>query len=467
MRRIFYPKEGEIVLAKGKNITVFFCQNCGHESSKWLGQCPGCKEWNTFVEEHVPKTSIGRSNEHKSYGVVTKITEVVTDEADRMSSGILELDRVLGGGLVKGSLVLVGGDPGIGKSTLLIQMCRNLGEMGRKVLYISGEESLAQIKLRADRIGEFNENVVLLCETSLTVIEEAILHQKPDFVVIDSIQTMYSDEVTSASGSVSQVREATNTFMRIAKNNGITIFLVGHVTKEGVVAGPRVLEHMVDTVLYFEGDRHASYRILRGVKNRFGSTNEMGVFEMCQSGLREVSNPSEFMLEGKPKDASGSVVACSMEGTRPILLEVQALVCQSNLGIPRRITVGADLSRVNQLMAVLEKRAGFRLGNCDAYINIAGGIRMVEPAIDLAIAMAIITSYKELVMDEKTICFGEVGLSGEVRAVSMAEQRVREAKKLGFLKCVMPESNRKGLKEAEGIEIIGIESVKDILGLFK
>lgn len=324
---------------------------------------------------------------------------------------------------------------------------------------------MQQIKMRADRIGTFGASLSLLCETSLTLIEEAIEHEKPEVVIIDSIQTMYGEEVNSAPGSVSQVREATNTFMQIAKGKNVTIFLVGHVTKEGVVAGPRVLEHMVDTVLYFEGDRHASYRILRGVKNRFGSTNEIGVFEMRQEGLREVENPSEFMLEGRPKDASGSVVACSMEGTRPILLEVQALVCQSNLGIPRRTTVGAELNRVNQLMAVLEKRAGFHLGACDAYVNIAGGMRMVEPAIDLAIAIAIVTSYKNRVMPEGTICFGEIGLSGEVRSVTMAEQRVREAAKLGFNRCILPETNCKNLPKIDGIQVMGISTVREILAL--
>lgn len=448
-------------MAKGKT-TIFFCQCCGYESTKWMGQCPGCKEWNSFVEEIVTKPAGKNQRTRITDSEVTKITDVVVGEEDRKSVGIRELDRVLGGGLVKGSLILVGGDPGIGKSTLLLQVCRNLSQSGEKVLYISGEESMEQIKLRADRIGSFGPQLSLLCETSLTIIEEVIEREKPEIVVIDSIQTMYGEDVNSAPGSVSQVREATNTFMHIAKGKGVTIFLVGHVTKEGVVAGPRVLEHMVDTVLYFEGDRHAAYRILRGVKNRFGSTNEIGVFEMRQEGLREVENPSEFMLEGRPKDASGSVVACSMEGTRPILLEVQALVCHSNLGIPRRTAVGADINRVNQLMAVLEKRAGYHLGACDAYINIAGGMRMVEPAIDLAMAVAIVTSYKDLTVDEKTICFGEVGLSGEVRSVSMAEQRVREAAKLGFERCIIPQSNAKNLPTIKGIRVVGIETVKDI-----
>ena len=350
------------------------------------------------------------------------LKEVDTSEALRITTGMEELDRVLGGGIVPGSLVLVGGDPGIGKSTLLLQVCKNLTELNKSVLYISGEESLQQIKLRAQRIGEFGESLLLLCETNLDTISEVIKARKPDVVVIDSIQTMYNETVSSAPGSVSQVRESTGVLMQLAKGLGISIFIVGHVTKEGVVAGPRVLEHMVDTVLYFEGDRHAAYRILRGVKNRFGSTNEIGVFEMRDTGLEQVANPSEYMLSGKPEDSSGSIVACSMEGTRPILLEVQALVCQSNLAMPRRTAAGTDYNRVNLLMAVLEKRLGMHLSACDAYVNIAGGIRMNEPAIDLAIVLAIVSSYKDRPVDEKTIAFGEVGLSGEVRAVSMVQQ---------------------------------------------
>ncbi|MCR4956403.1 MAG: DNA repair protein RadA [Lachnospiraceae bacterium] len=448
-------------MAKGKS-TVFFCQNCGYESSKWMGQCPGCKEWNTFVEEKVVAVNNKRETK-KSFEVnVIALNDVEVNDEDRCSTGMQELDRVLGGGLVKGSLVLVGGDPGIGKSTLLLQVCKNLSATDKKVLYISGEESMQQIKLRADRIGSFGNSLSLLCETSLTIIQDIIDREKPEIAVVDSIQTMFSEDVSSAPGSVSQVREATNTFMHIAKDQGITIFLVGHVTKEGVVAGPRVLEHMVDTVLYFEGDRHASYRVLRGVKNRFGSTNEIGVFEMQKEGLKEVENPSEFLLEGKPKDASGSVVACCMEGSRPILVEVQALVCRSNLTNPRRTTVGADINRVNQLMAVLDKRGGYHLGSCDAYVNIAGGMRMVEPAIDLSIAVALVTSYREISVENDMICFGEVGLSGEVRSVSMAEQRIKEAIKMGFKKCILPKTNLKNISDVEGIELIGIESVTDL-----
>lgn len=453
-------------MAKGKNVTVYFCQSCGYESSKWMGQCPGCKEWNTFVEETVEKKTAGKlksvvggNQDLKSY----KLSEIDMQEKERMKTQFPELDRVLGGGIVPGSMILVGGDPGIGKSTLLLQVCRNLAD-AMSVLYISGEESLQQIKMRAQRIGSFSDNLQLLCETNLERIEQVIERQKPSVVIIDSIQTMYNEEVSSAPGSVSQVRESTGRLMQIAKGMGVTVFIVGHVTKEGVVAGPRVLEHMVDTVLYFEGDRHAAYRILRGVKNRFGSTNEIGVFEMCEEGLREVENPSEFMLNGKPEGASGSVVACSMEGTRPVLLEVQALVCHSSFGIPRRTAAGTDLNRVNLLMAVLEKRAGLSMSNCDAYVNIAGGIRMSEPAIDLGIVMALASSFRDKPIDEKTICFGEVGLSGEVRAVNMAQQRVTEARKLGFTACILPKVCVPTLTDTAGIKIIGVENIQEAIG---
>lgn len=450
-------------MAKGKK-SVFFCQNCGHEENKWLGQCPMCKEWNTFVEEAV---SVSKSSTVKlsKEAEIVALKDIKTNDEERILTRIGELDRVLGGGIVPGSLVLVGGDPGIGKSTLLLQVCQRLCEDKKQVLYISGEESLRQIKLRANRMGEFREELYLLCETNLEVIRSVIEKRKPDIVVIDSIQTMYSEDVSSAPGSVSQVRESTNVFMQLAKGIGISIFIVGHVTKEGTVAGPRVLEHMVDTVLYFEGDRHASYRILRGVKNRFGSTNEIGVFEMRQNGLVEVENPSEFMLNGKPEHASGSVVACSMEGTRPILIEIQALVCGSSFGVPRRTAAGTDYNRVNLLMAVLEKRLGLHLSNYDAYVNIAGGVKMNEPAIDLGIVMAIVSSYKNKAIDEKTIVFGEVGLSGEVRAVSMPEQRVAEAKKLGFETCIMPEVSKAMVKGIQGIKIIGVKNIGDAVGL--
>ena len=458
-------------MAKGKK-TVFFCQNCGHEESKWLGQCPACKEWNTFVEEKVTvsrgSTSAASEAGKERVSKVVTLSSVSVEEDERIRTGIAELDRVLGGGIVQGSLVLVGGDPGIGKSTLLLQVCQRLSDAGKNVLYISGEESGKQIKLRANRMGTFSEHLYLLCETNLELIRQTIERQKPDMVVIDSIQTMYNEEVSSAPGSVSQVRESTNILMQLAKGMNISIFIVGHVTKEGTVAGPRVLEHMVDTVLYFEGDRHASYRILRGVKNRFGSTNEIGVFEMRKEGLVEVENPSEFMLSGRPEHASGSVVACAMEGTRPILMEIQALVCRSNFGMPRRTAAGLDYNRVNLLMAVLEKRAGLPLSNYDDYVNIAGGIRMNEPAADLGIVMAIASSYKNRPVPEDAIVFGEVGLSGEVRAVTMPEQRVAEARKLGFKTCIIPEVSLKALQGVPGkpgINIMGVKSVNQVISM--
>ncbi len=454
-----------IDMAKSKMATVFFCQNCGYESSKWMGQCPGCREWNTMVEEKVAAKagSAGGSVRRKESVQPSSLSEVSIQEEERMSTHMAELDRVLGGGIVPGSLTLVGGDPGIGKSTLLLQVCRHMAADGRKVLYISGEESLRQIKIRANRLGNFTDNLLLLCETSLEIIEETIRNMMPDITIIDSIQTMYHEDISAAPGSVSQVRESTNVFLQLAKGLNISIFIVGHVTKEGTVAGPRVLEHMVDTVLYFEGDRHASYRILRGVKNRFGSTNEIGVFEMKEEGLVEVPNASEFMLSGKPEGASGSIVSCSMEGTRPILIEIQALVCHSNFGIPRRQAIGTDFNRVNLLMAVLEKRLGVQMSDCDAYVNLAGGMRIMEPAIDLGIAMAIVSSFKNRAIDDKVIAFGEIGLSGEVRGVSMTEQRISEAAKLGFTTCIVPEVNRKQLKPIEGVRIVGVKTVQDAI----
>lgn len=460
-------------MAKGKITTVFYCQNCGYESSKWMGQCPGCREWNTFVEEKVSaKTSAGHLSGGissmtggQSAGKPSKLSEITLNDEERMSTHMKELDRVLGGGIVPGSLVLVGGDPGIGKSTLLLQVCRYMAQDRKKVLYISGEESLKQIKIRANRLGEFHDNMFLLCETNLGTIEETIRRMMPDIAIIDSIQTMYQDAVSSAPGSVSQVREATNVFLQLAKGMGTSLFLVGHVTKEGTVAGPRVLEHMVDTVLYFEGDRHASYRILRGVKNRFGSTNEIGVFEMQGNGLVEVENPSEFMLEGKPEGASGSIVSCSIEGTRPILIEIQALVCRTNFGFPRRQAIGTDFNRVNLLMAVLEKRVGLQMSDCDAYVNLAGGMRILEPAIDLGIAMAVASSFKNRPIDDRMAAFGEIGLSGEVRGVSMIEQRIQEAAKMGFTTCIVPQVCVKQIKNVENVKIIGVSSVQDAIAM--
>lgn len=442
------------------NKTVFFCKECGYESGKWLGQCPGCREVGTFVEEPTgPRNKITRRTIMESQPIA--INQVTANDEERVTTGFSELDRVLGGGVVPGGLVLVGGDPGIGKSTLLLQVCRNMSNAGKKILYISGEESMKQIKLRANRIGDFSDNMQLLAETSLDIIEAVIIEAKPDAVVIDSIQTIYREDVGSAPGSVSQVRESTNALMQMAKGNTIPIFIVGHVTKEGVVAGPRVLEHMVDTVLYFEGDRHAAYRIIRGVKNRFGSTNEIGVFEMRNEGLVQVLNPSEFMLEGRPTDASGSVVACLMEGTRPILVEIQALISHTNFGMPRRTAVGTDYNRVNLLMAVIEKRIGVQMCDYDAYVNIAGGMKINEPALDLALVMAMLSSFKNRVVSSDTIVFGEVGLAGEIRAVSQAEQRVLEAKKLGFKRCILPAVSIKSLKNTEGIELIGVNNIQE------
>ena len=452
-------------MAKGRT-TVFFCQSCGYESPKWLGQCPGCKAWNSLVEETVEKKSAGRAREERRAAAAPVcLSSIEMKEEQRIRSGSEELDRVLGGGIVPGSLVLVGGDPGIGKSTLLLQVCRTLSSDGHEVLYISGEESLKQIRLRADRIGTFSDRLRLFCETNLDIIQDTIRSCRPEIVIIDSIQTMYSENISSAPGSVSQVREATSVLMQLAKGLGISVFIVGHVTKEGTVAGPRVLEHMVDTVLYFEGDRHASYRILRAVKNRFGSTNEIGVFEMRENGLVEVENPSEFMLNGRPEAASGSIVACSMEGTRPILLEIQALVAKSPLAMPRRTAAGMDYNRVNLLLAVLEKRLKLPLSNSDVYINIAGGIRINEPAVDLGVVLAIVSSARDKVIDEKVLAFGEVGLSGEVRAVSQAAGRVQEAKKLGFTTVILPEVCREQIGRIEGVRLCGVRTVADAVGV--
>lgn len=453
-------------MAKSKT-TAFFCKECGYETSKWMGQCPGCREWNTLVEEPVMKKSAVAGIGSRTLVKPVQISDIETGEEERISTGMEELDRVLGGGIVKGSLILVGGDPGIGKSTLLLQVCRNLSMEDRKVLYISGEESLQQIKIRADRIGDFSGNVSLLCETNLEAIEQNVRQDMPDVVVIDSIQTMYREDVSSAPGSVSQVRESTSAFMALAKGLAISIFIVGHVTKEGMVAGPRVLEHMVDTVLYFEGDRHASYRILRGVKNRFGSTNEIGVFEMCQEGLQQVKNPSEYMLQGRPQNASGSVTVCLIEGTRPILVEVQALVCKTNFGIPRRTAAGTDYNRVNLLMAVLEKKLGFHMGECDAYVNVAGGMKVTEPALDLGIVLALVSSYKDVVVDSGTIVFGEIGLSGEVRAVSQVEQRIAEAQKLGFKTCIVPEVCRPAKVSQDSMQVVGVSNVAQAIRLLQ
>ena len=453
-------------MAKGKAVSAFFCQNCGYESSKWMGQCPACHEWNSFVEEPVIKSShaTGQSVRRVDRPPVS-IDEIKGDKEERFTTDIEEFDRVLGGGIVPGSLTLVGGDPGIGKSTLLLQVCKQLSDAGREVLYISGEESLSQIKMRADRIGTFQKQFRLLTEINLDIIAQTVKKEKPDVVVIDSIQTMFNEQVNAAPGSVSQVRESTAVLLQLAKGENIAILIVGHVTKEGTVAGPRVLEHMVDTVLYFEGDKQDIYRILRGVKNRFGSTNEIGVFEMEEGGLREIKNPSEYMISGKPQGASGSVVTCCMEGTRPMLMEVQALVCDTNFQIPRRQATGCDFNRINLLIAVIEKRIRIPLGHEDAYINFAGGMKITEPATDLAVVMALVSSYKNTPIDDKMIVFGEVGLSGEVRGVSMVKQRVLEAKKMGYTSCMVPYTTYKQLADIKDMKIYPVKNIKQAVSL--
>lgn len=419
-----------------------------------------------MVEEQVSTAKTSRSDTARTSRPVS-LSEVSVTEDNRISTGIGELDRVLGGGIVQGGLMLVGGDPGIGKSTLLLQLCREISRTGVKVIYVSGEESLRQIKMRAERIGEFSDSLKLMCETDIDHIISCAEKEKPALLIIDSIQTMYSQDVSSSPGSVSQVRETTGKLLKLAKTEQIPTFIIGHVTKEGTVAGPRVLEHMVDTVLYFEGDSHASYRILRAVKNRFGPANEIGVFEMRSDGLAEVLNPSEYMLEGRPTEASGSVVACSMEGSRPVMIEIQALVSKTNFGYPRRTANGTDYNRVNLLVAVLEKRGRMNLSQCDAYINITGGIRMTEPAVDLGIVTAIVSSFKDVPVDSKTVVFGEVGLSGEIRSVSMAAQRIKEAAKLGFETIVLPASCMRAVKKdvPDGIKLMPVRDIKDLISI--
>lgn len=447
-----------------KTKTKFICQNCGYESPKWMGKCPGCGTWNSFIEEvlSVEKASLGgiRSTvKQKAFS----ITEIVGDNEPRYVTPIGELNRVLGGGFVPGSLILVGGDPGIGKSTLLLQVSHAMTERDCKVLYVSGEESVKQTKLRADRLGIHTPLLYVLSETNVEYIEAQIDEIQPDFLVIDSIQTVYHPAATSAPGSVSQVRECTGHFMRIAKTKNIPTVVVGHVTKQGEIAGPRLLEHMVDCVLYFEGERHHSYRILRSVKNRFGSTNEMGIFEMKEDGLAEVTNPSELFLSERPIGVSGSTVVASLEGTRPVLVELQALISPSNFASPRRMATGTDHHRVSMIIAVLEKRVGLLLQNQDAYIKIAGGVRLDEPAIDLAIAVAMASSFRDRSTHPYDVIIGEIGLTGEVRAVSRAEQRVREAHKLGFKRVILPEKSLKGWDPPSGIEVIGVNTVLDAL----
>ncbi|KKC48772.1 DNA repair protein RadA [Paenibacillus sp. D9] len=446
----------------------FACTECGTESPKWLGKCPGCGAWNTMVEEKetVVKTAGVGLSSPMARGTKEKprsIIDIDTGHEPRIESSIGELNRVLGGGVVPGSLILVGGDPGIGKSTLLLQTSHALSAAGLKVLYISGEESVRQTKLRADRLGALSASLFVLCETNMEHINEAIDTVQPDFLVIDSIQTVYDPSVQSAPGSVAQVRECTAHFMRVSKLGGIATVLVGHVTKEGAIAGPRLLEHMVDCVLYFEGERHHSYRLLRAVKNRFGSTNEIGIFEMGESGLREVANPSELFLSERPLGVSGSTVVASMEGTRPVLVELQALVAPTHFPSPRRTSTGYDHNRMALIIAVLEKRIGLFLQTQDAYLNAAGGVRLDEPAVDLAAAVALASSFKDAPTRPFDVVFGEVGLTGEVRAVSRAEQRVKEAQKLGFKRVIMPEKSLKGWKPPDDITIVGVNTVSEAL----
>jgi DNA repair protein RadA/Sms len=446
------------IMAKLK--TIFVCQECGYESMGWLGKCPACSQWNTFVEElQGIKTRVAHNTVVRTMPI--SIDDIRVDSEERYSTGMKELDRVLGGGMVKGSLILVGGDPGIGKSTLLLQVC-NKANPDLKVLYVSGEESIKQIKMRANRLGVKKSNLLLVAETGFKTIESLINDEKPGLVVIDSIQTIFNDELTSAPGSVSQVRDVTAGLMRIAKSQGVTIIIVGHVTKEGSIAGPRVLEHMVDTVLYFEGERHLNFRIIRSVKNRFGSTNELGIFEMRDTGLEEVDNPSMALLSGKPENAPGSVVVASLEGTRPMLVEIQALVCTTGFGVPRRMATGVDYNRIVLLMAVLEKRVGMQLCNYDAYVNVVGGLKIDEPACDLGIISAVASSFKNIPIDDSTVVIGEVGLTGEVRAVNQVEKRIMEASRIGFKNCIIPAGNEKVIKQIKDAGTVNIRVVENV-----
>ncbi|MBY7141659.1 DNA repair protein RadA [Virgibacillus sp. NKC19-3] len=449
-----------------KRKTKYVCQECGYESAKWMGKCPGCNSWNTLVEEIEASSTTSKHTVNggmKNLSKPEKITAIQSQKEPRITTSMMELNRVLGGGIVPGSLVLVGGDPGIGKSTLLLQISSQLADKQLPVLYISGEESTRQTKLRADRLGVTSNLLYVLSETNLFDIAKHINEIQPSFVVVDSIQTIFREEVSSAPGSVSQVRESTSELMKIAKTSGIPIFIVGHVTKEGAIAGPRMLEHMVDAVLYFEGERHHMYRILRGVKNRFGSTNEMGIFEMKEEGLKEVMNPSEIFLEERSQGAAGSTVVASMEGTRPVLVEIQALISPTSFGNPRRMATGVDSSRVPLLMAVLEKRVGLMLQNQDAYIKVAGGVKLDEPAIDLAIAVSIASSFRDQATLPEDIFIGEVGLTGEIRRVSRIEQRVQEAAKLGFKRVICPMKNLDGWTVPQNIQVVGVNTVQEAL----
>ena len=445
-----------------KNQTVFVCSNCGNESPKWLGKCPACNSWNTFYEEKIVTSKV--SGEKKAVSAeVKKLNSVEIEKYSRYKTGYEELDRVLGGGLVQGSLVLLGGEPGIGKSTLILQICDKIKVNG-SVLYISGEESATQIKMRADRLNINNENILFLGETCIETIENTLESIKPDFIIIDSIQTMYSEQLQAAAGSVSQVREITARIMQLCKRKNITTILIGHVTKDGNIAGPRVLEHMVDTVLYLEGERYFSYRILRGVKNRFGSTNEVGLFEMREEGLCEIENPSEILISERDGNPSGSVIVASLEGTRPMLIEIQALLAPTAFGMPRRTGIGVDYNRMALLMAVLEKRAGLHISNYDAYINVVSGIKIDEPAVDLGIALAIASNFKNVPLPKDLVVVGEIGLTGEIRSVNSLEKRVKEAEKMGFKTFVVPESGKKQIKyKTTSINVIGVKTISEAL----
>jgi len=445
-----------------KNKTVFVCSGCGYESPKWMGKCPACNEWNSFYEEKAISSSSSKSGKNKEMSKPIELNKIEGKSESKISTGFNELDRVLGGGLVNGSLILLGGEPGIGKSTLILQICNKIKTDG-KVLYVSGEESGEQIKLRADRLGVKNDNLLFLSETNIENIEENILAINPKLVIIDSIQTMYSEEITSAAGSVSQVREITAKVMRTCKENGVTTILIGHVTKDGNIAGPRVLEHMVDTVLYLEGERYFSYRMLRGVKNRFGSTNEIGMFEMAAEGLVEITDPSKVLISERDETPPGSVIIASMEGTRPLLVEFQALTTPTIFGMPRRTANGIDYNRLAVLIAVLEKKMGLNLGNQDVYLNVVSGLKINEPAIDLGIIAATVSSFKNIPIDKYTVVLGEVGLTGEIRSINLIDKRLKEAEKLGFKKCIIPESNKKLLKESYKLDIIGVKNVKDAI----
>jgi DNA repair protein RadA/Sms len=445
--------------------TKFVCQECGYETAKWFGKCPSCGEWNTLVEEIESKASDTKSQRGISKGKIEKIQNITSSNKDRISTGSKEMDRVLGGGIIKSSLVLVGGDPGIGKSTLLLQVADHVSKKNLKVLYVSGEESGEQIKLRSDRLGLGQGELYILSETNIDIIKDFVEKEDPDLLILDSIQTIYSPEVVSAPGSVSQVREVTAMVMRMTKVRDMASFIVGHVTKSGAIAGPRVLEHMVDTVLYFEGERHFSYRILRSVKNRFGSTNEIGIFEMREQGLVEVENPSEVFLRGRPVDAYGTVVTAAMEGTRPVLIEIQALVTYSPAGFAKRITTGIDNNRAAMLLAVLEKKAGLALQSSDTFLNVTGGLQLKEPAADLAILCALASSFKEIPIDFKTILLGEVGLTGEIRGVNSIEKRIIEAQKMGFKRAVIAEANLNATKDLKNIEIVPVNNVRQAMDM--